>query len=92
MILFQNMHLFNCRSERSSAFKISLKRNLILVFGVLAAQGLHIIATFTPFMQKVLQVSPISFKEWLYLLALSSLILIVMEIFKIFRRRLEKQD
>lgn len=90
MVLFQNIHLFNCRSERLSTFKISLKKNLILIFGVIAAHGLHLVATHIPFMQRALKISPVSLKQWLILLALALSILLVMEIFKFFRRLLNK--
>ncbi|MCK7520631.1 MAG: cation-translocating P-type ATPase C-terminal domain-containing protein [Ignavibacteriales bacterium] len=39
MVFMQNFHVFNCRSERTSAFKIPIKRNIILLFGVLAARA-----------------------------------------------------
>jgi hypothetical protein len=42
MVLLQNVHVFNCRSESTSAFRVPLHRNWILIFGVLAAQGIHI--------------------------------------------------
>lgn len=87
IVLFQGMHVFNCRSEYVSAFKIPLKRNYILIFGVIAAQSLHVIATYTPFMQNILQLQPISFIDWISLLILASTILWGMEIFKYFNRK-----
>jgi len=64
-----------------------LRKNLILLFGILSAQFLHIAITYNPFMQRVLRVSPVNFKEWLALLGIASLILLSMEIFKVIRRR-----
>lgn len=87
MVFLQNFHAFNCRSERVSVFKVPLKRNIILVFGVIAAQGIHIISMQIPFMQNILRIEPISFNEWLYILALAIPILIAMEIFKFFRKK-----
>ena len=85
MVFMQNFHAFNARSERVSAFKIPLKRNIILVFGVLAAQGIHILSMQIPFMQNILRIEPISFNEWLYILALAIPMILVMEVFKYFR-------
>jgi magnesium-transporting ATPase (P-type) len=82
MVFMQNLHVFNCRSERISAFKVPLKRNLILVIGVFAAQGIHILSMQIPFMQNILKIEPITFTEWLYVLVLAIPILISMEIFK----------
>jgi len=87
LVLFQSMHVFNARSELTSTFKIPIKRNWFLVLGVFIAQGLHIAATYIPFMQKTLQLQPIAFKDWLSLLLIASLILWVMELFKLYKRR-----
>lgn len=87
MVFMQNFHAFNCRSERVSAFKMPLKRNIILVFGVLAAQGIHILSMQIPFMQNILRIEPITFNEWLYILALAVPMILVMEVFKYFRRK-----
>jgi calcium-translocating P-type ATPase len=87
MVFMQNFHTFNCRSERVSAFKVPLKRNIILVFGVLAAQGIHILSMQIPFMQNILRIEPITFYQWAYILALAVPIILVMEVFKYFRRK-----
>jgi magnesium-transporting ATPase (P-type) len=83
MVFMQNFHAFNARSERVSAFKVPLKRNIVLVLGVLAAQGIHILSMHIPFMQNILRVEPIAFNEWLYILVLAVPILLVMEVFKL---------
>jgi Ca2+-transporting ATPase len=87
-VLMQNFHAFNCRSEYDSVFKVPLSRNYVLVFGVLVATGLHILAMHVPVMQRILQVAPIRFDEWLIPFVMASVMLVVMEIFKFFRRRL----
>jgi magnesium-transporting ATPase (P-type) len=87
MVFMQNFHAFNCRSESVSAFKVPLKRNIILVFGVMAAQGIHILSMQIPFMQDILRIEPISFNEWLYVLVLAIPMILVMEVFKFFRRK-----
>jgi len=87
LVLLQNVHVFNCRSEFVSAFKVPLKRNYVLVVGVLAAQGLHILAMQVPFMQGLLQIEPVALKQWGLLLLLALPILLVMELFKAVRLR-----
>ncbi|MBN1639269.1 MAG: HAD-IC family P-type ATPase [Ignavibacteriales bacterium] len=83
MVFMQNFHAFNCRSESVSALKIPLKRNIILVFGVIVAQGIHILSMQLPFMQNILRMEPVNFTNWLYILALAVPIIIVMELFKL---------
>lgn len=91
MVFMQNFHAFNCRSERISAFKVPLKRNLILVFGVLAAQGIHILSMQIPFMQNILRMEPVTFNEWLYILVLAIPMLLGMEVFKLFVKKNEAE-
>jgi hypothetical protein len=57
------------------------------VGGVLAAQGLHILAMHLPFMQSILRVEPTSLREWAGLLMPALAMLVVMEIFKAVRKR-----
>lgn len=87
MVFLENVHVFNCRSERRSAFKIPLRNNWILIFGVLAAQGIHILAMHVPLTQSVLKVAPVSLEEWGTLLLLASTILLTMEFFKMVKKR-----
>jgi magnesium-transporting ATPase (P-type) len=82
MVFMQNFHAFNCRSETVSLFKVPLKRNIILVFGVLAAQGIHILSMHLPFMQNILRIEPVTFSEWLYILVLAVPVVVTMELFK----------
>ena len=91
-VLLQNVHVFNCRSEYASAFRVPLKRNYILVGGVLAAQGLHILAMHLPFMQSILRVEPTSLREWAGLLMPALAMLVVMEIFKAVRKRVYERN
>jgi hypothetical protein len=55
---------------------------------VLIAQGVHILAMQWPFMQRVLGVAPVTLNVWLSLLGMAGLLLVVMEIFKYVRQRL----
>lgn len=87
MVLLQNFHALNCRSETRSIFHIPLSNNYILIFGILAAQGIHILALQIPFMQNLLSLNPIGGKEWILLFFTATIILLTMEIFKIYVRK-----
>jgi magnesium-transporting ATPase (P-type) len=87
MVLFENVHVFNCRSESRSAFRHNLLRNPLLLFGTLTAQAIHIGAMYTPWLREVLAVQPVTAEHWLELLALALSLLFVMEIHKWIRRR-----
>lgn len=91
MVFMQNFHVFNCRSERISAFRVPIKRNPILIFGVIAAQGLHVLSMQLPVMQRTLKIEPVTLMEWGYILLLAIPILLVMEVYKYFNAKREKR-
>jgi magnesium-transporting ATPase (P-type) len=87
MVLFENVQAFNSRSETLSVFAHDPLRNKLLLFGTLAAQGIHIGAMFTPGFQQVLGLQPVSLALWGELLALALTLLLAMEGHKLYRRR-----
>ncbi|WP_276481779.1 cation-translocating P-type ATPase [Paraflavitalea pollutisoli] len=87
MVLLQNFHVLNCRSETRSLFKMPFSNNKLIVVGVLLAQGIHILAAYIPGLNDTLQLEPVRMNEWLVLLGLSCTIVLVMEVFKFFKRR-----
>jgi magnesium-transporting ATPase (P-type) len=91
MVLLQNFHVFNCRSETTSAFRIPISRNYLLMGGVIAAQGIHIGSMYIPFMQDLLGISPVSFQEWGIMVGIAFSIIAVMEIFKSAKRRFREK-
>lgn len=88
MVFIQNIHVFNCRSERESAFKVSLKNNPLVLFSILSAITLQIIVMEVPLFSEFLQVKPIPLIEIMEMLIYAFIVLIVMEIYKIFKRRI----
>lgn len=87
MVAFENVQLFNCRSETRSALRIPLSNNWPVVVAVFGAQGLHISAAYIPGLRGTLEVEPISLQIWLVLVPAALSLLIVMEIDKWLRRR-----
>ena len=82
MVLAENFHVFNCRSETKSTFTIPFSKNWLLIIGVILAQAIHILAINIPLMQDVLHTMPVSPGEWLWLTALAFSVIPVMELFK----------
>ncbi|NYT02733.1 MAG: HAD-IC family P-type ATPase [Methanosarcinales archaeon] len=82
MVLFENVQVFNSRSELRSAFRHSPLQNPILLFGTIAAQLVHIGAMYTPWLSGVLELQPVSFVHWAQLLGIALIILIFMEVYK----------
>jgi magnesium-transporting ATPase (P-type) len=82
MVLFENVHAFNCRSETRSAFQIPFASNPLLVLGVIAAQGVHIAAMFVPGLNDVLGIQPIGIADWLMVAVVALSLIVVMEAYK----------
>jgi magnesium-transporting ATPase (P-type) len=82
MVLMQNVDAFNARSETRSAFAIPVRNNPLLVIGVGAALAIHILAIYTPMMQRVLRVEPVALSGWIALPLLALSLLAVMELHK----------
>lgn len=83
MVLFENVHLFNCRSETRSAFRMSPLRSPVLMLGIVAAFSIHVSMTYLPVGNRLLSTEIIAGDLWLVLLALSVPILAVMELHKL---------
>jgi magnesium-transporting ATPase (P-type) len=81
-VLFENFHVFNARSETTSAFGLSLSRNRLLVLSVIGASLVNLAAMHTPALAGVLQTGPIGATAWGALIAIASSVLVVMEVYK----------
>lgn len=64
MVLFENFHVGNCRSETKSIFQFSPFRSPVLLSGTLAALLIHLAGMYLPFMQSVLATQAVNWKVW----------------------------
>lgn len=86
MVLFENIHAGNCRSEHRSLFTHSPLRNPILFVGTAVVQGLHLVAMHVPILADTLDLAPVSLQDWLTCLGLSLSLFVAMELEKLWRR------
>lgn len=82
MVFMQNIHVFNCRSEKISAFKMSIKDNPLIVFSIITAIILQIIIMEVPILSQFLQTTTVPLFDMFVLLMVSSIILFIMELYK----------
>ena len=87
MVLFENVHVLNSRSETRSLFRQYFFGNPFLIFGMLGAQAIHIGAMYTPGLRDVLQVQPVSIIQWSQLLGIALCLIIVDELHKLIHAR-----
>jgi Ca2+-transporting ATPase len=83
MVLFENVHLFNCRSETRSAFALSPLKSPVLMVGMITAFSVHVATLYIPWGQLLLSTRPVGLDEWLMLVGLSLTILVTMELHKL---------
>lgn len=86
VVLFENYHVLNCRSEYASVFRVPFRNNPLVFVAVFAALGLHLLMTHIPLMQSLLQITPVTLQEFLVLAVLAATVLIVMEVYKLLAR------
>ena len=82
MVFIQNIHVFNCRSEKNSAFSVPLKNNAFVVWGVIASIALQFVVMEVGVFSKLLQTVSIPLTHILGLFALAMIILVVVEVYK----------
>ena len=86
MVLFENVHALNSRSEKISLFKLPFFSNKLLLLGILIAQGIHIGAMYIDSLKELLGLTPVSLQQWAYLLAVALILIVVAEGHKWLRR------
>ena len=93
MVLFQNIHIANCRSETKSAFFIPILQSPILIYNIIIAFSIHVLSMYLPLGQKILRTEWIDFSTWMLAIGCALSILLVMEIHKwIWKKRTLKNQ
>ena len=82
LVFIQNIHVFNCRSETQSTFKIPLKSNKLIVIAFISSILLQILVMEIPILSTFLQTNPIPFTHLISLFLLATIVLFLMEIYK----------
>jgi magnesium-transporting ATPase (P-type) len=90
MVLFQNLHVLNCRSELKSVFSIPLSNNWYLIGSIFLAHAIHVGASYIPLLANLLELRPYKFDDWAFVMEASLTIILVMEVFKWVKRRVLK--
>ena len=87
LAVFQWFNAWNCRSESKSIFQMDPFSNMFLVGATAIVILLQFAALHTPFLQKILNITPLSLSEWLVIILVASSVILVEEIRKFFYRR-----
>lgn len=86
MVFMQNIHVFNCRNEKKSAFKCPLKDNWFVVSAVIFTLILQLIISETSILNSILGIYSISIPHALMAISFALPLLLIMELFKKYKR------
>ena len=87
MVFIQNIHVFNCRSEKQSIFSIKLFSNWFVPFAVFSSILLQILIMEVPFLSELMKTESIPVHIMIVLFLCALPIILVMEIFKKIKRK-----
>ena len=79
MVLFENVHVFNSRTEVNYLHRMRYKNSAALIALVLFTQLLHVGCMYVPFTQQLLSLEPVSFQVWSVMFAVALGLVAVME-------------
>ena len=82
LMMFQLFDAFNCRSRRRSALAGFFENRWLLV-AIAFSLGAHVLVIYVPFLQMAFHTVPLSMTDWLVATAVSSTLLIAMELAKV---------
>jgi magnesium-transporting ATPase (P-type) len=91
MVFLQNLHAFNCRSEKTSIFKMSLLTNKFFVVSIVGSIGLQILFMEVPSLSKLLSLTTVPYLTMALIFAVSFIIILTCEIYKAVLRRMDKK-
>jgi Ca2+-transporting ATPase len=89
MSLTQLYNALNLRSLNQSVFSLSFKLNPYIIFGILVSLLLQYFVLFNPTAREILGFSEINIFEFIIIFVLSSSVLIIGEIYKFLKRKLQ---
>lgn len=91
MVFLQNVHAINCKSEKHSIFKVDFKSNWFFLVSVFGSIGLQVLFMEVDALSHLLDLTTVPYFEVAILFAVSLIVVVVSEIYKIFVRRKDKK-
>ncbi|NIM47450.1 MAG: HAD-IC family P-type ATPase [Candidatus Aenigmarchaeota archaeon] len=81
-MLFEFFFVFNCRSEKKSAFRLNPLENKKLLIAILISIILQVVIIYTPMLQPIFGVVPLNAMDWVKIIIFSAVgLLVIPEIF-----------
>ncbi|GAN31808.1 cation-translocating P-type ATPase [Candidatus Brocadia sinica] len=86
MVISQLFHSLNCRNAKLSLFKIGIFTNKKLLLAIGLSLTMQVAIVYIPFFEDIFKVTPLGLKDWIIVFGFSSLIFVIMELVKCFKR------
>ncbi|KMT21390.1 calcium-translocating P-type ATPase, SERCA-type [Clostridium cylindrosporum] len=81
LVMSQLFHVFECKSERNSVFKVGLFTNVYLILAVISSFALLMLIVYTPWMQSIFHTQGLGILNWGVVLLLSGAISLISSLF-----------
>ena len=87
LVFIQNIHTFNCRSEKKSLFKIPFKNNYIIYLGIGLTLTIQLLVSNLPYLSHLLHLEALHPSTIIIDLICALPVILVMEIFKLINKK-----
>ena len=87
LVVAQLVHVFNCRSERLSLFRVGVGTNRTLVWAFLLSLIVQVAVLTVPAVAPIFKVASLPIEDWVLMGAAGLLPFFIMELIKVLRRR-----
>lgn len=85
LVMFQLVHVLNCRSLHHSLFKVGVFANKRLWYAILISIGLQMAVIYTP-LNRIFNTVPLSLYDWGFVIMFAASIFVIREIWKLFAK------
>ncbi|MCF6155640.1 MAG: cation-translocating P-type ATPase [Candidatus Brocadia sp.] len=86
MVISQLFHSFNCRNAHRSLFMIGVFTNKKLLLATGFSLAMQVAIVYIPYSENIFKVIPLELKDWIAIFGFSTLVFIIMEIIKCFKK------
>nr|WP_243120251.1 calcium-translocating P-type ATPase, SERCA-type [Caloramator sp. E03] len=77
LVMSQLFHVFECRSERHSVFRIGLFKNIYLVLAVASSMIMLVLVVYSTSLQRIFTTKALNIIQWIIVLAFSGIISLI---------------
>ncbi|KAF2769879.1 calcium transporter ATPase [Teratosphaeria nubilosa] len=87
LVVIEMLNAMNALSSSESLLTLPLWNNMVLVYAITLSMILHFILVYTPLLQGIFGIVPLSWPEWKIVLGWSAPIIVIDEVLKYFERQ-----